>query len=389
MIQTAGYVSPYDRLVQLGYLVSLLPVEAGIDTFRQYDIVYLPVGWADDFSGGDYSEIEAHAADYRTYVSEGGALFVDQPNPFMQPEDSVSPTLLPYPITFYNPYDASDWPPIIVNPYHYITIDLSRDDMPGPADQITEIDPSYEVLVRGQTTNSPSLAVAEYGQGRVVVQADNPSTSSFTPFSDEVYCRMIDWVSSDLDLVNPSVGTFEPNGGSGRVGEWVEFTTTYSDPNGYEDIKWAFFFLDCQPPIASGGLAAAYYQPADLLLLLGGGFCRPGQAKPLMADYVTLDCRDTNVSGEGDTLTINWHACPEQCFDDDCGVNTAYELVIDSAGLRDVGSVGWWTLNPASGPAQDTGPTDKPTEADLERLIEDIKAWQSQLGEPYLPLIQR
>ena len=201
MIETGDYQSPRDRLIGLGYSVSLLPVSADIDTFRQYDIVYLPVCWADGYFG-NYAEIEAHAADYRTYVSEGGGLFVDQPNPSVQPGDSVSPSLLPYPITFYNPYNSGDWPPIIVNPDHYITSGLSREDMPGPADQITAIDPAYEVLVRGQTTNSPSLAVAEYGQGRIVVQTANPSPSSFNPFSDEVYRRMIEWVGSDVDLVN-------------------------------------------------------------------------------------------------------------------------------------------------------------------------------------------
>ena len=198
IIETSGYWYPRDRLIGLGYSVSLLPVSAGIDAFRQYDIVYLPVGWADGFSG-NYSEIEAHAADYRTYVSEGGGLFVDQPNPLEQPGDSASPTLLPYPITFYNPYDSSDWPPIIVNADHYITSGLSREDMPGPADQITAIDPAYGVLVRGQTTNSPSLAVVEYGQGRIVVQTSHSGEGSF---SDEVYRRMIEWVSSDLDSVN-------------------------------------------------------------------------------------------------------------------------------------------------------------------------------------------
>ena len=200
MIETSGYQDPHDRLIGLGYSVSLLPVSADIDTFRQYDIVYLPVGWADGFSG-NYSEIEAHAVDYRTYVSEGGGLFIDQPNPFSQPDDSVSPSLLPYPITFYNPYNTSDWPPIIVNPDHYITSGLSGEDMPGPADQITVIDPAYEVLVRGQTTNSPSLAVVEYGQGRIVVQTDHSGTSHF---SDEVYRRMIEWVSSNVDTVDLS-----------------------------------------------------------------------------------------------------------------------------------------------------------------------------------------
>ena len=194
-----------------------------------------------------------------------------------------------------------------------------------------------------------------------------------------------------LPSLPPAVGTFEPNGGSGSVGKWADFTTTYSDPNGYEDIQWAFFFLDRVPPIASGGLAAAYYQPEDLLLLLGGGSCHPGEGKFLITGYVILDCRDSSVSGVGDTLTINWAVGPWRCFAGGCGVNTAYEFVMDSAGLWDFGAVGTWTLSPASGPAGDTGPAVQPTEADgstelaevLERLREEIEAWRLELGEPY------
>ena len=195
------------------------------------------------------------------------------------------------------------------------------------------------------------------------------------------------WYSGEeaVDLATPqppSAGTFEPNGGSGRVGEWADFATTYSDPNGYEDITWAFFFLDRAPPIASGGLAAAYIHPSNILWLKDGGICRPGQAKSLTTAYITLDCGNSSISGVGDVLTINWHVCPEQCFVGGCGVNRAYEFVTDSTGLRDFGAVGTWTLNPASGAIQDTGPAVELTEADLERLMENIKAWQSQFGEP-------
>jgi hypothetical protein len=192
-----------------------------------------------------------------------------------------------------------------------------------------------------------------------------------------------------LSHQSPNVGTFEPSGGSGRVGEWTEFTTTYSDPNGYEDITWAFFFLDREPPMTSGGLAAVYIEQWDLLWLKGGGICQLGQAKPLITDYVTLDCRDTSVSGEGDTLTINWHVRPERCFDDGCDWNRAYEYVIDRTGLWDAGDVGWWTLYPASGAGRDRGPVTRVTKADLERLIEEVEAWRSLPGVPYLPLIQR
>jgi len=179
----------------------------------------------------------------------------------------------------------------------------------------------------------------------------------------------------------PSIDTFEPDEGSGEVGEWVTFTTTYSDPNGYEDIAWAFFFLDRQPPIAIGGLSAAYIQSADLLWLKGGGICWPGQAKVLATGTVRLDCRNTSVSGEGDMLTVTWRVRPEQCFEGGCGWNYAVEFVADSTGQSDAGLVGWWWLDPASGRARGTGARTEPTQADLWQLRKEVETWRSRLGE--------
>ena len=132
------------------------------------------------------------------------------------------------------------------------------------------------------------------------------------------------------------------------MGEWTDFSTSYSDPNGADDISLAFFFLDKTPPVSSGGLAAVYYQPADLLMLVGGGTCKPGQSGTLSTDYITLDCGSTSVSGSGETLTINWHVRPETCFDGTCGLNMAYGLVMDKRGLSAFGVFGWWILRPAS-----------------------------------------
>ena len=169
---------------------------------------------------------------------------------------------------------------------------------------------------------------------------------------------------ADVDFVKvtstsdqpPSVGIFEQDGGSGKVGEWADFTATYSDPDGYADIAWAFLFLNHGPPAASGGLAVAYEQSKDHLYLLGGGACHPGTNRLLVTQHVIVDCRDTSVSGVGDTLTINLAVGPLRCFAGGCGENTAYEYVSDSAGLWDFGAVGTWTLDPASRTPQDVLP---------------------------------
>ena len=158
--------------------------------------------------------------------------------------------------------------------------------------------------------------------------------------------------------------------------------TTYSDPDGYQDIGLSFFLLSRRLHPDHFGLMAAYHQPSNVLWLRGGGFCVPGQAQSRSTDYVTVDCANTTVSGADDTLTINWRVRPEQCFSGGCGRNLAYGYVSDSDAQSDAGVMGIWTLDPASAPARRTRPLVMPTQTDLKRLREEIEAWQSQIIAP-------
>jgi hypothetical protein len=189
MVQSGGYASPRNRLESLGYTVTLIPPTSGISTFRTYDLVYLPVLFADDDGGGDLSTIEAHASDYRAYVAEGGGLFVEQPN------QDCTLSLLPYPITFESFYSDADYPPRVVDPNHDITSGIEPSDLPFPADQMLSVHSFYDTLVVGGSTGYASLVVGEYGQGRVLIHTAHPSRSAGHPFSDEVYRRMVDWAS--------------------------------------------------------------------------------------------------------------------------------------------------------------------------------------------------
>ncbi len=116
MIETGGpWLWTYERLDSLGFDVSPLSPDSGLSVFRQYDVVLLPVSWA-QADDGVYDAVEAHAADYLAYVQEGGGLVVEQPNPYRQPHGRVTPTLLPYPMTFYYANEYYDYPPIVVDP---------------------------------------------------------------------------------------------------------------------------------------------------------------------------------------------------------------------------------------------------------------------------------
>jgi hypothetical protein len=189
-----SYEGTFDRLDALGFAVELLPPGSGLETFMQYRIIYLPTGWAEQGNDSDFQAIEARAKDYLAYLEAGGSVLVEQPNPYERPDNSVTPSILPYPITFENFYDKNDWPPVIVNPDHFITNGLAEDEMPGPSDRMVEIDPAYEILVRGRSTNSPSLAVATIGNGRILILADTSNPKALRPFGDEVFRRMIEWL---------------------------------------------------------------------------------------------------------------------------------------------------------------------------------------------------
>jgi hypothetical protein len=114
----------------------------------------------------------------------------------------------------------------------------------------------------------------------------------------------------------------------------------------------------------------------------GRWLLQPGQWRFPHTGYVTLHCRHTSVSGEGDTLTISWVMRPERCFIGGCGEHIAYGYVLDRARLWGLADSGTWTLYPASRQARDVGSVARPTRLQMERLRKEIEACRSGLGEP-------
>lgn len=227
MIQTGEFNAPRNRLTELGYQsISLLAPTSDLAVLRNFDIVYLPTNWA-QLNGGNYAEIQAQSADYLAYVHEGGALFIDQPNPYQQPGGQVTPNILPYPMTFVSSYDLRDFPPVVVNPNHEITRGLPPQTLPFSADQITVIAPEYEVLARGAVSYSPSLVVATYGRGRILVQAAHPSRTAIRPFSDTVYVRMVEWAGK-RDAVDISWLSYTPSSGIVPAGGNMDITVHFN-----------------------------------------------------------------------------------------------------------------------------------------------------------------
>ncbi|MFH1593781.1 MAG: hypothetical protein ABID09_03675, partial [Candidatus Omnitrophota bacterium] len=107
------------------------------------------------------------------------------------------------------------------------------------------------------------------------------------------------------------VGTITPSSGTSYVNQSITFTTTYTDLDGYQDLKSAIFLVNTKG-VAKTGVCAYYNVKKNRLYLLkqGSGYIggyKPGSANTITNDYATLDCSKTTVTGSGNTLTIKWN----------------------------------------------------------------------------------
>ena len=179
-----------DRLIDGDYEVSF----ASWDEFRPdaimgIDVIILPTEWASDPEC--FAKLESHATKFHSFVKRGGGLLVCQPN------RNCSPKLLPFPITFHQHYDDKDITREILDDEHFLTEGLKPEDMPFPFDGMTEIDERYSILAQQSSTQSPSLAVATFGDGRIVVQSgnENKKPAPKVLINDVMFDRLIQWAA--------------------------------------------------------------------------------------------------------------------------------------------------------------------------------------------------
>lgn len=189
LIDQYVYRDILDRLKTLEIMGEWIDSNSGYQTLQQYDVIYLPTGWA--YEG---AIISANKAGYLTYLESGGGLLIEQPNL----RDEFTPWLLPYPVTFrLGPYDPTEWPPVIINLDHFIVKDLGPHEVPGPENEIVSSAPEYDVLVTSQSSRYPTLLAATYGSGRLAIITASASPSEDRGFSDELYRRLFVWLSGN------------------------------------------------------------------------------------------------------------------------------------------------------------------------------------------------
>jgi predicted nucleotidyltransferase len=109
----------------------------------------------------------------------------------------------------------------------------------------------------------------------------------------------------------PRLGTVTPAIGSGPVGVTTCFTTTWMDPDGWEDLKQCYFHVGASSSIV-GSVTLLYNAAKDRLWLRSDdgtawtGGCAPGDAGLLENAQAIVHCSLTTVQGSGDTLSVTW-----------------------------------------------------------------------------------
>jgi uncharacterized repeat protein (TIGR01451 family) len=109
----------------------------------------------------------------------------------------------------------------------------------------------------------------------------------------------------------PRLGTVDPSSGSGSTGVTSYFTTTWTDADGWEDLKQCYFHIG-ESPILAGNVTLMYNAAKNKLWMLAddgaswlGGYA-PGSANSIENSQAIVYCNLTTVEGAGNTLRVTW-----------------------------------------------------------------------------------
>lgn len=152
-----------------------------------------------------------------------------------------------------------------------------------------------------------------------------------------------------IDIANqlPVLGNITPSDSASGIGDTILFTSSVSDPDGWENIKNAQVLINSTQTSVSGCYLhySAYqnklYLRDDTNSKWLGGYT-PGSANTIENSYVVLDCSNTVVSLSGNAIAITWAVKSKKAFS---GVKKIYLLAADNnecyAGWLEKGT---WTI---------------------------------------------
>ena len=183
------------------------------------------------------------------------------------------------------------------------------------------------------TTWSSKLTNFKHGKNDIIVKAKDAAGNESSPASVSIaYTKF------------PSIKRVSPSSGSTLPNREINFTTTFSDDDGWNDIYYVLLLFNTS--INGKNCFYGYYnlkgnklylRRDDGLIWLGG--FSPGSNNIIENSYVKLNCAKTTVSGSGTTLTINWSITFKDKF---IGVKNIYLYVKDNFGGYDKNSSNGW-----------------------------------------------
>jgi len=180
------------------------------------------------------------------------------------------------------------------------------------------------------------------------------------------------WTKKGTYTVNsaPTLGTITPSSGTGSVGAPQVFATTYSDPDGWQNIQYVYFLISSSSSTLTNTLYAYYNQSTNLLYLRDdanttwlGGFA-PGSTNIIENSYAKLNCASTLINGAGTTLTVNWSVVIKAPL---TGAKNTYLYVRDDVNTYvSLTQKGTWTIpnqNPSVGTITPSSGSSQPDQA--------------------------
>lgn len=170
-----------------------------------YDVVWIALGVARTVYLAGKADI------VKSYIHDGGGLIVEQPN-----EVGWVP-VLPYDFHVADSWYSAECQHNVLQPSHEIVEGLSDYQLLHCYDTVDIIGAEWEVLVQ-DGDGDPSLSVATYGDGRVIIELGvtfpDPICHCITGsddicMADIMIERMVDWVADTdrLKLLSPENGT--------------------------------------------------------------------------------------------------------------------------------------------------------------------------------------
>ena len=175
-----------------------------------------------------------------------------------------------------------------------------------------------------------------------------------------------------------------PASGSSNAGDQVDFTATYSDPNGWPQLQWLYLAIGDDPSGADG--MCAYYSLSTNKVYLRNdagtgwvGGLAPGSSQTIENSKAILRLEPMTVSGAGNRVTVNWSMRLKRLV---TGNKTIYLKVTDDydavGGWKAVGN---WTANgtneapAAEAISPDSGSCDSGDVVDFTTTCSDPNGW--------------